>query len=68
VPRSGPIEVRLTAVAADDMEIGIFIGRLSTCPLFEDIRMVFSQETQDEQQPMREFQLTFTVKRVEIES
>jgi hypothetical protein len=68
VPIPGPIEVRLTAVAANDMEIGIFLGRLSTCPLFEDIRMVFSQETQDEQQPMREFQLTFTVKRVEIES
>lgn len=68
VPIPGPIEVRLTAVAASDMEIGVFLGRLSTCPLFENIRMVFSQETQDEQQSMREFQLTFTVKRVEIES
>ena len=41
VPRPGATKVQLTAVAANDMEIGVFLGRLSTCPLFEDIRMAF---------------------------
>jgi len=67
-PQSCPFEVRMTAVAANDIEIGKLMGRLSTCPIFENVQMVISRETQQEQLPMREFELMFTVKRVEVQS
>lgn len=66
VPERELTQVRLTGIAATDLEVGVFFGRLSSSPLFDDVQMVFSQETTVHEQPMREFQLTFVVKRIEI--
>ncbi len=67
VPHREPTQVRLTGVAASDLEVGVFFGRLSSSPMFDNVQMVFSQETTVDEQPMREFQLTFEVKRIEIQ-
>ena len=66
-PGPGRTRVQLVGVAANDVEVGVFFGRLSACPLFEDVNMTFCHETQAADRPMREFELKFAVKRVEIE-
>jgi len=60
----GSTEMVLSAVAANDVEIGIFFGRLSSSPLFENVRLGFSREMEQTGRAMREFELRFAVKRV----
>ena len=66
-PGPGRTRVQLVGVAANDVEVGVFFGRLSACPLFEEVTMTFCHETQVAERPMREFELKFAVKRVELE-
>jgi Fimbrial assembly protein (PilN) len=60
----GNTEMALSAVAANDVEVGIFFGRLSSSPLFENVRLSFSRELEQSGRAMREFELKFSVKRV----
>lgn len=66
MPLRGKTRVRLIGLAANDIDVGVFFGKLSSCPLFDDVQMVFSQETTVQDRPMREFELSFLVKRVEV--
>ena len=60
----GPTRVVLDGVAPNDVQVGIFFGRLAECALFDDVKMSFSQEAEEVSRQMREFQLIFTVRRV----
>jgi len=62
----GRTEVVLRAVAATDVEIGIFFGKLTASPLFDDIRLGFSREMERAGRAMREFELKIAVKRVTL--
>jgi len=60
----GPTRGVLCGVAADDMQVGILLGRLAGSALFDDVRLSFSRETEEAGRKMREFELVFTIKRV----
>lgn len=66
-PQYGPLQVRLTGIAASDMDVGILYGSLSRSELFADLGMEYSREVMAKGHLMREFQLTLLVKRVAIE-
>lgn len=57
--------VRMTGVAATDVEVGIFLGKLSGCPLFTDVTLSFSRDTRDQGRKMRAFEVKFTLRPVE---
>jgi hypothetical protein len=58
---------RLTGIAADDMHVGIFLGRLAQNPLFEEVKLGYSCEAYHTGYRVREFEIRFTVRRVRIE-
>jgi len=60
----GPTRVVLTGVAGTDVQVGVLFGRLAEAPLFHDVKLSFSRETQQAGRQMREFELTFTLQRV----
>lgn len=59
-----PVHVRLVGTATSDVEVGIFVGRLSGSVLFDNVKLQFSRQLEDG--GMREFELRFQVRRVEI--
>jgi hypothetical protein len=63
----GPTRAVLVGMAATDVEVGIFFGRLTESPLFDDVSMSFSRETEVLARQMREFELQFVVRRVALE-
>ncbi len=67
-PAPTPTRVRLAGVAATDVEVGIFLGKLSTCPLFSDATLTFSRDTHGSERKMREFEVKFTLRPVESTS
>jgi len=59
--------VTIAGIAGSDVEIGIFFGRLSACPLFENVTMSFCRETKQSGRTLREFELGFDVKRIALD-
>lgn len=64
--RRGTLHTRLTGIADSEMDVGVFFGRLTACPLCEHLRMTYSRESQLNGRPVREFELNFDIKRVEF--
>lgn len=64
----GRTRVVLRGVAAHDVQVGAFFGRLGQSPLFEKVELSFSRQTEKADRLMREFQLVFLVKRITLES
>lgn len=64
VRQHGRTEGVLVGVAANDVEVGTFFGRLSSCPLLNDVRLSYSHETELSGRSMREFELKFAIRRV----
>lgn len=62
----GPTQVSLQGMAATDMAVGIFFGRLAECDLFSNVELLFSRAVEGVGQPGREFALSFTVRPVVI--
>jgi hypothetical protein len=62
---AAPTRVRITALAATDVEVGIFLGKLSTCPVFSDIALSFSRDAHEAGRRMREFEVRFTLRPLE---
>jgi hypothetical protein len=60
-----PTRVRIAAVAATDVEVGMFLGKLSACPLFSDVTLSFSRDAHNTGRKMREFEVKFTLRPVE---
>lgn len=57
----------MTGVAANDVEVGVFLGKLSACPLFSDVRLSFSRDCRAAGRGMREFEVQFALRPVEVE-
>ncbi len=57
--------VRMTGMAANDVEVGIFLGKLGACPLFSDVTLSFSRDARNAGKRMREFEVKFTLRPVE---
>jgi hypothetical protein len=62
----GRLEAVLKGVAANDVQVGTFFGRLSSCPLLEEVRLSYSREAQQSGRSMREFELKFAIRRVAL--
>ncbi len=62
----GPTSASLTGVAASDVEVGMFYGRLASCLLFGDVRLSFSREVEQSGRQMREFEIRMAVRRVAL--
>ena len=60
--------VRITGIALTDMELGVFLGRLSSSPLFEHVTLVYSRESNLDDVSAREFQLTCDIQQGENET
>ena len=56
----------LQGVAASDVEVGTFFGRLSSCPLLDKVRLSYSHEIELSGRSMREFELKFALRRVAL--
>jgi len=56
---------RMTGLATNDVEVGIFLSKLSSCPLFSDVSLSFSREWRGAGRRMREFEVKFTIRPVE---
>ena len=65
VSATGATRARLVGVAATDVEVGIFLGKLSGCPLFSDVTLSYSREARGSGRKMREFEVKFTLRPVE---
>jgi hypothetical protein len=63
IPRA--TRVRLVGVAATDVEVGIFLGKLSACPVFSDVTLSYSRDARSSGRKMREFEVKFTLRPVE---
>lgn len=55
----------LTGMAVNDVDVGIFLGKLSSCPLFTDVALSYSRETHHSGRLMREFEVKFVLRPVE---
>jgi hypothetical protein len=66
VTSRGRTELVLSGVAATDVEVGIFFGKLAASPFFEDVRLMYSRDAEQAGRQMREFELRSLVKRVSI--
>jgi len=64
----GDTEVELIGVAADDIEVGMFYGKLSACPVFEKVSMSYSRQTEMAGRLMRSFALKFKVKPIMLDN
>lgn len=64
-PGPATTRVRLAGVAATDVEVGIFLGRLSACPLFADVTLSYSRDARSSGRKMREFEVKFRLRPVE---
>lgn len=62
----GTTWVHLTGVAPNDIEVGIFFGRLTSCPLFKQVEMEFSRQIEDQGRQMREFEMKFSLRHVAL--
>lgn len=64
---SSPTEtrVRMTGVAATDVEVGIFLGKMGACPLFSNVTLGYSREERAAGRKMREFEVSCTIRPVE---
>ncbi len=60
----GPTQVVLGGIAATDVEVGIFFGRVAECALFDDVKLSFSRKIEEAGRQMCEFELIFKVRRV----
>jgi hypothetical protein len=58
---------KLTGVAATDVEVGMFLGKLSSCPIFADVNLEISREARLDGRRLREFEVRFTVRPIEVE-
>jgi hypothetical protein len=65
MPTLSTTRVRLTGVAATDVEVGIFLGKLSGCQLFSDVTLSYSRDARNQGRKMREFEVKFTLRPVE---
>ncbi len=61
----GTTHAVVRGVAASDVEVGTFLGRLAASPLFREVTLVFSRQHEEADRLMREFELQFTVNRVQ---
>lgn len=66
IRQRGPTNGTLQALAASDMEVGIFFGRISSSPLFDNVRLNYSREAQQSGRSAREFELTFSLRPVTL--
>ena len=62
----GRTELVLSGVAASDVEVGAFFGKLGANPLFEDVRLLYSRDAEHAGRQMREFELRSRIKRVSV--
>jgi hypothetical protein len=62
----GPTRIMMQGEARSDVEVGILVGKLSACQLFEDVRLKFSRAAGTSSVLEREFEVTFGVKRVAL--
>ena len=60
--------VELFGIAATDVEVGMFMERVSSCPLFEDTKLSYCREPETAVRQTREFELKFATKRVAMGS
>jgi len=63
----GPTQLVLKGEAGSDVQIGIFIGKLSACQLFDEVQLKFSRAAALPGSLDREFELAFTVKRIALD-
>ncbi len=56
--------VTVAGMAATDLDVGIFYGKLTSCPLFGDVEMLYSRQKVDSGRQVRLFELSFTVQPV----
>ncbi len=63
----GAMRMELVGVAADNIDIGFFMGKLTESPLFRDVAMGYSHTVERDGRQMREFKLSFAVNRVSVE-
>lgn len=67
-PAPNVTRARLVGVAATDVEVGIFLGRLSACPIFAEVTLSYSRDARSSGRRMREFEVKFTLRPVEAAS
>lgn len=65
-PAQKGTELTIRAVAASDVEVGVFFGKLSSCPLFDEVRLSYSKEVEFQGRLMREFELKLVVRPVQL--
>jgi hypothetical protein len=63
----GPTRLVLRGEASSDIQVGIFVGKLSACQLFDDVQLKFSREAESPGALDRAFELAFTVKRIALD-
>jgi hypothetical protein len=54
----------LIGVAATDVDVGIFLGKLGACPLFGEVSMSYTRPSRAAGRLMREFEVKFIIKPV----
>jgi hypothetical protein len=63
----GPTRVTLLGLAASDVEVGVFFGKLSASPLFADLTLAYSRQADGPgTRGLRQFELSFRVRRVVV--
>jgi hypothetical protein len=62
----GPTQITMRGEAQSDVQVGILVGKLSACQLFEDVRLKFSRAADSGSVLGREFELTFGLKRIAL--
>jgi hypothetical protein len=65
---SPSVRVLLTGVAASDVDVGIFMGKLALSPLFSHVKLSFTRETRRDGEHTREFEIRFTIRAAEAAS
>ena len=63
----GPTRLVLRGEARSDVQVGIFVGKLSACPLFDELQLKFLRAAESSGALERAFELAFTVKRVALD-
>lgn len=64
-PAAAATRATIVGVAANDIDVGIFLGKLASCPLFADAALSYTREMRSSGRLMREFEVKFTLRPVE---
>jgi Tfp pilus assembly protein PilN len=60
-PITYDVTLRLTGIAANDLQVAQFIRNLSHCPLFSDVNLIISDQTTRDHQPVRHFEIVMSL-------